>query len=185
MGGAACGGRRASLEEGRAIGHEILAWLTAEGAIVRGEIAGSIRRGKPEVGDVDLVVIRAEEVLGKPTLDDLLGPKWGWQKPKRKSDPPKAKKSGLWNGVQVDVNPIDEGGFGAMMMFATGNPQLNIVQRLKATQMGLKLNEKGVWRLTVPGAEKEPSAWVRIAGKTEEEVYAALELEFLTPERRG
>ena len=119
MGGKAMNGRRVSNDEGVMIGQEVLAWMVEASVIDNGEICGSIRRGKPEVGDVDLVVIRTEPVLGKATLDDVLGPKWGWQKPKRKADPPKAKKSGLWRGVQVDVNQIDEGGFGAMMCFCS------------------------------------------------------------------
>lgn len=167
MGGKAMGGRRVSLEEGMDVALQVTEFLLQKGAISSAKVAGSLRRKKPEVGDVDLVVIP------DTGFNEVVGALFGWQKPKRKADPLKAKKSGLWNGVQVDLNPTTEDSMGAAMMFSTGSMETNIRQRVVAKAKGLLLNEKGLFR----GEDK-------IAGPTEEGVYEALGLPFLKPEER-
>ncbi len=160
------GGRRVSNAEAR----KIAAMLEKEfeGLYDRWEIAGSVRRGIETAGDLDLVVIPREG------FNEKLGAMFGWQVPKRKADPLKTKKTGLVDEVQVDFNLTTQEAFGAALMFATGSPQVNIVQRQQAKRLGLLLNEKGVWR-----------GETRIAGKTELECYEALELNWMEPRERS
>jgi len=168
MGGMAMGGKRLSFEEGTEMAGNVIKYLSLNDVVSKAEVAGSLRRKKAAVGDIDLVVI------GGDKLNAILGEMWGWCKPRRKGDAPKAKKSGLWNDVQVDVNVADAEGWGAMMMFATGSAETNIIQRKKAKELGMLLNEKGLWR-----------DGVRIAGETEIGIYEVLGMEWIEPENRN
>ena len=85
------GGRRVSNAEAREIAERLRQQF--DGLYEQWEIAGSVRRGKEICGDVDLVVVP------KDGFNDVLGGLFGWQVPKRKADPPKAKKTGLVDGV--------------------------------------------------------------------------------------
>jgi DNA polymerase (family 10) len=85
----------------------------------------------------------------------------------------KPARSGVVEGVQVDVLATDEEGLGAALCHFTGPAELNVQQRAIARARGFKLNEKGLWR-----------GEVRIAGRTEEEVYAALGMTFILPQMR-
>lgn len=171
MGGKATGGRRCLLAEALEI--ESALKREFEGLYERWEVAGSVRRGKPEVGDVDIVVIPKDGVLFADDFNKRVGDMFGWQVTKKKGEFPKPKKSGLVEGVQVDFFVTTVEGWGAMLAFATGSAVTNIKQRQKAKTLGLLLNEKGVWR-----------DGVRIAGATEEDVYEALELDFIKPSER-
>ena len=163
MGGKAEGGMRVSWQDGMKIAMEIIDELKKVPGVERVEIAGSLRRQKPDVGDVDLIVLVKDRV----ELDKKMTEWWGLQKNG------KAKHSGLIKQVQIDVNVADEENFGGMWMFSTGSATLNIAQRALAKTMGLKLNEKGLWK----GEE-------RVAGRTEEEIYEKLGIEWLSPEKR-
>lgn len=162
MGGKKEGGRRCSRADGLRIADDLLAQMKDCGAITCGQVAGSIRRGLPEVGDVDLVVIPGKHF--EPFMHGQFGTlKNG-----------KPAKNKLVDGVQVDVLAVDEDGWGAALMHFTGPAKLNIKQRAVAKRHGLMLNEKGLWE------DGE-----RIAGRTEQDVYAVLGLEYLDPEERS
>jgi DNA polymerase (family 10) len=173
MGGTKLAGRRATREEGLDIAREVFAML--DGTCARVEICGSLRRGKPDVGDVDLVLLPMEKYrsladaeAGVTVLDLALHQHFGTQKNG------KPKRSVLVRGVQVDVLITDSGGWGACVMHWTGSAAWNVRQRGVAIKLGYKLNEKGLWE-----GEK------RIAGATEEEVYKALGEKWTEPKDRG
>jgi len=130
MGGKALDGRKLPLDEAKGIGDALLASMEEEGAIVRGILAGSIRRKKPEVGDVDILVIRG------PNYDRWLADRGG-------SGGEELSKL-LVNDVQVDILSTDEGGWGASLMHLTGPKGRNIAQRAHAKRKGFRLNEKGL-----------------------------------------
>ena len=79
----------------------------------------------------------------------------------------------LTAGVQVDLRAVPAESFGAALQYFTGSKEHNIVLRGRAKARGLKINEYGVFR-----GEKQ------IAGRTEEEVYATLDLPCFPPELR-
>lgn len=162
MGGKAHGGRRVSHEEGMRIGDAYVMQALADGAISFGEVCGSLRREKPEAGDVDIVVVPTDK------FEPWARERFGMLKNGN------VRKGGLIEGVQVDVLAIDDGGLGAALMHYTGSKETNIVMRRKAIELGLKLNEKGLWE---GGTRLECSRFER-------EVYERLEMPFQTPEER-
>jgi DNA polymerase (family 10) len=138
--------------------------------------AGSLRRGKETVGDLDLLVTMAdghtaqkhvdalaEHILKYPGIDQTLA--HGENK----------VSFTLENGLQVDVRMLEKENFGAALLYFTGSKEHNVALRGRANEMGLTLNE---YALATLKGEK------RVAGRTEEEIYGKLKLDFIPPELR-
>lgn len=131
------------------------------------ETAGSFRRRKETVGDLDLLVTggSSDQVMRAftthPDVADVLGQ--GETKSSVR----------LRNGLQVDLRLVPAESFGAALLYFTGSKEHNIELRKIAIEKGLSLNEYGLMR----GQRTE-------AGRTEEEVYAALGLGWIPPELR-
>ena len=136
-------------------------------AVQRLDFAGSYRRGKDSVGDLDLLVIAEDE---KETMDRL-GAYPGVAQVLLRG--PTKMSVRLAEGLQADLRVVPPESFGAALQYFTGSKDHNVVLRGMAKNRGLKINEYGVFR----GEE-------RIAGRTEEEVYATLELPWFPPELR-
>jgi len=132
--------------------------------------AGSLRRGRETIGDLDIVVTgpnaeaALERVASHPKVQEVLG----------RGANKTSVKFGR-EGLQVDVRALDDKSFGAAMQYFTGSKEHNVAIRQRAVKMGLKLNEYGLFR-----AEDE----LRVAGETEEGVYQALGLDWIPPELR-
>lgn len=130
-------------------------------------IAGSIRRRKETIGDGDILVVSTQPDLvmdafvKMPEVIHIHGK--GHTKSSVK----------LNNGMDVDLRVVEEKSFGAALSYFTGSKDHNIVLRRIAQEKDLKLNEYGVFR-----GERY------IAGRTEEEVFAALGLPYIPPELR-
>ena len=133
------------------------------------EVAGSIRRMKETVKDIDILTTskhpeRVMDVFVKlPHVTRILmhGP---------------TKSSVITEeGIQVDLRVVEEGSFGAALQYFTGSKQHNIKLREMAVRGGLKINEYGVFK--EPGDRK-------VGGKKEEDVYKALKLPYIPPELR-
>ena len=137
--------------------------------------AGSLRRGRETVGDLDLLVtgkvgsneaLRAktiEKILTFPGIKDVLA----------KGDNKVSFK--LLSGLQVDVRLLPPESFGAALQYFTGSKSHSVTLRQRALRMGYTLNEYG---LATVKDEK------RVAGKTEEEIYKTLGLAWIPPELR-
>jgi len=138
--------------------------------------AGSLRRGKETVGDLDLLVTLvdghtaqkhvdalAEHILKYPGIDQTLA--HGENK----------VSFTLQNGLQVDVRLLEKENFGAALLYFTGSKEHNVALRGRANDMGWTLNE---YQLATLKGEK------RVAGRTEEEIYGKLKLDFIPPELR-
>jgi DNA polymerase (family 10) len=130
-------------------------------------IAGSIRRRCDTVGDADVLVVSRtpgrvmELVVGMPEVIHVHGSG-------------KTKTSvRLQTGMDLDVRVVPGKSLGAALNYFTGNKLHNVELRRRAQERGLKLNEYGVFR-----GERQ------IAGRTEEDVYAALDLPWIPPELR-
>jgi len=143
-------------------------YLQERGAL-RVEAAGSFRRGRETVGDLDLIAVG-----GDPTV--LAGAFVAHPEVKEVLAHGATKSSVvLKSGLQVDLRHLDEASLGAALQYFTGGKAHNVALRERALRQGLKLNEYGVFRLDT--GEK-------IAGATEEDVYAALGLPWIPPEMR-
>src|ERR1041385_5418837 len=137
--------------------------------------AGSLRRGRETVGDLDLLVTGKccdtdaqrnaviERIISFPGILEVLAQ--GENKVSFK----------LRSGMQVDVRLLPPDSFGAALQYFTGSKNHNVQLRQRALKQGYTLNEYGLVRM-------EDNK--RVAGKTEEEIYKKLGLKFIPPELR-
>ncbi len=130
-------------------------------------LAGSIRRREETIGDIDLLVAsrQPEKVMEAFTSLPSISKVWG--KGLTKSS------IRLKKGFDIDLRIVGGESWGAALQYFTGSKQHNIVLRQLAVKKGLKLNEYSLFR-----GEK------RLAGKTEEECYQRLGLDWIAPEIR-
>ncbi|MDA4125072.1 MAG: DNA polymerase/3'-5' exonuclease PolX [Thaumarchaeota archaeon] len=155
--------KRMLLPEAEGVFQKLSAYFGALGIQVG--MAGSLRRGKSTVGDLDLLSTdgRVMEAMKRcPGVAQVL------------ESGPKRTSVKLEEGEQVDVRLFSEDEYGAALMYFTGSKDHNIALRNLAIEKGWKLNEYGLFD---KGAK-------RVAGRTEEEVYAKLGLGYIPPELR-
>ena len=158
------------LSFGKKVADELIPYLAETPGIENIASAGSLRRGKETIGDLDLLVTgpgaaeALERFVKHPKAHDLLG----------KGVNKASIRYGL-EGLQVDLRALAHESYGAAMQYFTGSKEHNIVLRSRALKLGLTLNEYGLFRL-----EDEQ----RVAGETEEEVYEKLGLTWIPPELR-
>ncbi|MBI1892735.1 MAG: DNA polymerase III, partial [Candidatus Rokubacteria bacterium] len=133
------------------------------------EVAGSIRRMKDTVGDIDLLVTSTRSALVMERFVALPAVAQVLMRGETKSSIRHRE------GIQVDLRVVDPEAFGAALQYFTGSQAHNIRLRELASRKGLKISEYGVFN------EKTGK---RIAGKTEEEVYRAVGLPWIPPELR-
>jgi DNA polymerase (family 10) len=142
-------------------------YLRAARGVDRVEIAGSFRRMRDTVGDLDILVTAKSgaaamaRFVGYPEVAETLA-----QGETRAS-------VALRSGIQVDLRVVEPECFGAALHYFTGSRAHNIAVRRMGRRRGLKISEYGVFR----GSR-------RIAGETEESVYAAVGLPWIAPELR-
>ena len=136
-------------------------------AIEKIEAAGSYRRCRDTVGDLDFLAVAQNTNAVMEHLTHYCGLAQVLARGETKMS------IRLTGGVQVDLRVVPEISFGAALQYFTGSKQHNIVLRGRAKEQGLKINEYGVFR----GDRM-------IAGRTEEDVYAALGLPCIPPELR-
>jgi DNA polymerase (family 10) len=137
------------------------------------QYCGSLRRGKETIGDIDIAVAApaaraaaiGQAVTSHPTCASVI--QAGETKTSFRTTA----------GVQVDVRVVPPESFGAAIQYFTGSKEHNVNLRELAIKKGLKVNEWGVFK-TAGGKEE------KIAGETEEGVYAALGLAWMPPEMR-
>ena len=146
---------------------EILAHMRGCKAVQQIAAAGSYRRGRETVGDLDFLVV-ARNV---DAVMDHLAAFGGVASIIARGDTKMSLR--LHAGVQVDLRAVPAESFGAALQYFTGSKEHNIVLRGRAKSRGLKINEYGVFR-----GEKQ------IAGRTEEDVYGTLDLPCFPPELR-
>lgn len=140
-------------------------------AVKKLEFAGSYRRGRETVGDLDMLCVASDRDAVMDHLQAL---------PERaetilRGDEKKTKMSiRVGGGLQVDLRMVEEAEFGAALQYFTGSQAHNIHLRSIARRRGLKINEYGVF----------DEDGKRIAGRSEKEVYATLGLPLFPPEIR-
>ena len=151
---------------------ELLEHLKQVDGIRQIEMAGSYRRGRETVGDLDILV-DADSSDGPM---DQLGNFERTAEVIARGDTKMSVR--LESGMQVDLRVVPSESFGAALQYFTGSKDHNVTVRGLAKQQGLKVNEWGVFRI----ADDESETYV--AGKTEEEVYETLGLPWFPPELR-
>ena len=150
---------------------EILNHMQSCDEIRKIELAGSYRRRRETVGDLDILVVseNAEAVMDHFGAYHLVESVIG------RGDTKMSVR--IEESLQVDLRVVSAESFGAALQYFTGSKDHNVVLRGLAKQKGLKINEYGVFKMD---GDKE----TYVAGATEEEVYAAMELPVFPPELR-
>jgi DNA polymerase (family 10) len=149
---------------------ELAAYLAETPGVERVTPAGSLRRARETVGDLDLLVTgegaaaALDRFVAHPRVHDVLG--HGANKA--------SARFGL-EGLQVDVRAVPRESYGAALQYFSGSKEHNVALRQRAQRMGLTLNEYGLFRVDDES---------RVAGETEEGVYEALGLAWIPPELR-
>ncbi|MCH2360199.1 MAG: DNA polymerase/3'-5' exonuclease PolX [Pirellulales bacterium] len=150
---------------------QILDHMQSCGEISKIELAGSYRRRRETVGDLDILVVseNAEVVMDHFGAYHLVESVIG------RGDTKMSVR--IEESLQVDLRVVPADSFGAALQYFTGSKDHNVVLRGLAKQRGLKINEYGVFKMD---GDKE----TYVAGATEEDVYAAMELPVFPPELR-
>ncbi|MEM5373393.1 DNA polymerase/3'-5' exonuclease PolX, partial [Paraburkholderia azotifigens] len=145
----------------------LLAWLAALPEVERVEAAGSLRRLRDTVGDIDILATAqvppavTQRFVAYDDVTAIL------------AHGPTRASVVLRGGLQVDLRVVDPACFGAALTYFTGSKAHNVALRRLGQELGLKINEYGVFR-----------GQTRIAGETEESVYASVGLPWIAPELR-
>ncbi len=160
-------GSRTPLLAAWKLANALLRELGARTPVHDAAAAGSLRRRREAVGDLDLLVTSSTPATTISTFTQLPGVREVVMQGDTKATVVHAP------GIQVDLRVVEPASFGAALQYFTGSKDHNIALRSLARDRGLKINEYGVYR----GEE-------RIGGQTEEEVYHILGLPWIPPEIR-
>src|SRR5207247_2131227 len=153
---------------------EVVAALSATGAVAAIEVAGSARRRRETVGDLDVLVTSTnparviEGFVALPGITGRLG----------KGDTKASVIHATGEGgltLQIDLRVVEPAAYGAALQYFTGSKDHNVRLRELARRQGLSVSEYGVF---------DEKTGVRVAGKTEAEVYGVLGLPYIPPELR-
>lgn len=160
-------GERVSIADARAAAEAIVDDLKQLTEVEQVAVAGSCRRRRETCGDLDILATCSDSgppmdrLAAHPLVETVL----------QRGDTKQRVR--LKTGIELDLRVVPAGSFGAAMQYFTGSKEHNIVVRQRAKDLNLKVNEYGVFR----GEEQ-------IAGRTEEDVYAAIGLPWIPPELR-
>ena len=172
--------KRELLGEARPRGEEVVAYLDGQSAVDRVALAGSLRRWKETIGDVDVL---AGSDDGAAVVDAFTD----WPAADSVIEAGETKASVRSGGVRVDLRVVADEEFGAALQYFTGSTDHNVALRNRAIERGLKVNEYGTFDvsdLDEDAASADQRAGERVAGETEEGMYAALDLPLVPPELR-
>jgi DNA polymerase (family 10) len=158
---------RVSIADARAAAEIIVEDLQQLPEVEQAAVAGSCRRRRETCGDLDILATCSDSgppmdlLASHPLVEAVL------QRGETK------QRVRLKTGIELDLRVVPEASFGAAMQYFTGSKEHNVVVRQRAKDLGLKVNEYGVFR----GEEQ-------IAGRTEADVYASVGLPWFPPELR-
>lgn len=164
--------KRMLFKEAVLAGNELLSAVEKFPGIIRVSLAGSLRRKKETVGDIDIIVT-APRSLWKlivkrftrlPQVIQVLA-----------SGETKASVILKKNGVQADLRVVHDDEYGSALLYFTGSKEHNIELRTLAKKKGWKINEYGVFDIKTNQ---------RLAGETEEGIYRLFGLPYIPPEKR-
>jgi DNA polymerase (family 10) len=175
------------LGRARPVADDVLAWLREADAVERCEVAGSIRRWRATIGDVDVLVAATDPEAAVSAFTDA-------DRVEDVIEAGTSKAAIRAGGMRVDLRVVDPGQFGSALQYFTGSKAHNVHLRNYALDRDVTLNEYGAFDLSDaegdadpgddPDAETERERGERIAGDTEESMYDALGLPWIPPELR-
>ena len=162
------------IDDAETAAEKMIAYLGAFPGLDVIEPAGSLRRGRETVGDLDILVTgpacaednvdaAVQYTAAYPPIADLIAK--GQNKVSFR----------LRNGLQVDVRLLPEASYGAALQYFSGSKMHNVTLRQRALKRGYTLNEYALARMDDGSV---------VAGRTEEEIYTALGMDWIPPEMR-
>ena len=160
-------GKRFNIADARREAEAIVEDLLQLDSVSQAAVAGSCRRRRETVGDLDVLATSSDsaEAMDRLEQHDRV------DKVLARGDTKQRVR--LLSGIEMDLRVVPEESYGAAMQYFTGSKEHNIVIRRMAQDRGLKINEYGVFK-----GDKQ------VAGATEEEVYKAVDLPWIPPELR-
>lgn len=164
--------KRMLLKDAEKTGNEILSEIRKIPGVQKAELAGSLRRKKETIGDIDIVILAelknrkkiVKRFIELPQVEKVLV-----------KGTTKASVVLKYENVQVDIRLVHDYEYGAAMLYFTGSKEHNIKLRTIAKERGYKINEYGIF---------DAASGKRLAGSTEEEMYHFLNLKYISPELR-
>jgi len=169
---------RELLGDARPAAEDVLDFLAGVDAVERVDVAGSLRRWKPTIGDVDVLAASSDGAAVGDALAD-------WERTGDVLDQGETKTSVRVDGTRVDLRVVVDAEFGAALQYFTGSKAHNVELRDDAVDRGLKVNEYGVFDVSeVDGEDAGQRAGDLLASETEQAVYDAVGLPWIPPELR-
>lgn len=164
--------KRLTLKEAQRIADDLLQAIKKIDGVKQATIAGSIRRKKDTIGDIDIVITADERKWKKiitaitqlPHVETVIA-----------AGKTRASLVLKTNQVQADIRVVHKDEYGAALFYFTGSRDHNIQLRSLAKQRGWKVNEYGVF---------DNKTGKKLAGKTEEEIYHLFGIRFIPPAKR-
>ncbi|MDD5760482.1 MAG: DNA polymerase/3'-5' exonuclease PolX [Candidatus Pacebacteria bacterium] len=174
------------ISEALSVAEKIIEELKKLKEIEQISLAGSLRRKKETIGDIDfLATVKKGYPHGAKKIMDAFTNMEGtikiWDYGLTKS----SVRFDL--GIDADLRVVKDYEFGAALQYFTGSKEHNIITRKIALEKGLKLNEYGLFKKVKSLSQKSKDIryqWKRISGETEEEIYKSLGLSYIEPELR-
>ncbi len=163
--------KRILLKDAEKIGNQVLTQIKQIPFIHQAELAGSLRRKKETIGDIDIIITADEKnwkkiiqkIIAMPFVETVIA-----------AGRTKASILLKENKIQVDIRVVHDDEFGSAMLYFTGSKEHNVKLRTIAKEMGYKINEYGLFN----------ELNKRLAGQTELEMYTELGLKYIPPEKR-
>ena len=166
---------RERLGDARPVADQVLSYMRDQSAVETAEVAGSIRRWRDTIGDIDVLVASDDGEAAVEAFTD-----WGGVDAVIEAG--ESKSSVRADGVRVDLRVVIPEEYGAALQYFTGSKAHNVHLRNVAIDRGLKLNEYGVFDVSdVSEEEDSQRAGVRLGGETEAEMYGALDMPVIPP----
>lgn len=170
-------GERARLDQAFEIAEPVFEFIKNLDGVVMCEIAGSLRRFRETIGDIDIIAaadpkdtsVIFDAFTGHNLVVEILG----------RGDTKCSVRTE--NGRQVDLRIVKPMEYPAALMYFTGSKEHNIVMRQRARERGMALNEYGLFKLNV---DKETDFDEPVPTSSEKEIYQKLDLHFVPPAHR-
>lgn len=168
---------RCRLDEAQKIADDIFASLKDLEGVQQIEVAGSLRRSKETIGDIDILIAADEKHI--PGLFEVFTNHGRVTEILGKGDTKSSVRT--TDGRQVDLRIVKQENFAAALMYFTGSKEHNVELRSRARNKGMSLNEYGLYKLKEDGETnwEAPQDF-----KTEADIYKLLDLNFVPPELR-
>ena len=170
-------GERARLDQAFEIAEPVFEFVKKLNGVQQCEIAGSLRRFRETIGDIDIIVAANASDAG-PIFDAFTGHELVVEVLGRGETKSSVRTE---NGRQVDLRIVKPEEYPAALMYFTGSKEHNIVMRQRARERGMALNEYGLFKLN---EEKETDFDQPVKAGSEKEIYRKLDLHFIPPEHR-